>query len=301
MRWMTSSALEPAGPLGGVRSWLGEQVRNRVVGAPDVAGARHRELFDEAGAGWFDDDAPIRRVHSDAAMFVGGLRALLLQSMHPLAMAGVAQHSDYRHDPWGRLQRTADFLAATTFGPADEAQRAVDLVHAVHRRVVGTASDGRQYAANDPHLLRWVHIVEIDSFLAAHDRYGVERLTGEDRDRYVADTAVVARALGVNAPPTTERALRDQLHGFRRELAGTPEAREAARYLLLSPPLPLAGRAPYGMIAAAAVALMPAWTRWPLRLPWMPITEATAGRALGEVVTRTLRWGVVPADRHVAP
>lgn len=228
-------------------------------------------------------------------MFIGGMRALLFQSLHPLAMAGVADHSDYRHDPWGRLQRTADFLAATTFGPASEAQRAVDIVHRVHRRVVGTAPDGRPYAANDPHLLHWVHIAELDSFLIAHDRYGAAPLVGTERDQYVAESAVVARALGIKAPPETEAELRNHLHAFRPELAGSQAARDSARYLLLQPPLPLAGRAPYGLICAAAVSLMPAWTRWPLRLPWLPLTEATAGRAVGDLVTRTLRW-VMPAQ-----
>ncbi len=225
-------------------------------------------------------------------MFIGGMRALLFQSLHPLAMAGVAQHSDYRADPWGRLQRTADFLAATTFGPASEAQQAVDIVHRVHERVVGTSSDGRAYAANDPHLLHWVHLAELDSFLAAHDRYGQQPLGGGDRDRYVAESAVVARALGVEHPPETENELRQHLRTFRPELRGTREARDAARYLLIQPPLPLAGRAPYGLICAAAVALMPAWTRFPLRLPWLPVSEATVLRPAGGLITRTLRWAL---------
>jgi uncharacterized protein (DUF2236 family) len=275
-----------------VRTWLGEQVRTRVVG-PD-APARHAELFDTDEPGWFDPEAPIRRVHSDASMFVGGLRALLFQSLHPLAMAGVAQHSDYRHDPWGRLQRTADFLAATTFGPASQAQRAVDRVRRVHRRVEGVAPSGEPYSANDPHLLEWVHIAELDSFLAAHDRYGADPLVGIERDRYVADAAVVAHALGVIDPPDTEAALRRRLDAFRSELRGTPEARAAARYLLVQPPLPLAGRAPYAMIAGAAVALMPVWSRVPLRLPWLPVSETVALRPAGDFVTRTLRWATTP-------
>lgn len=287
-----STSVPTAAP--GFRAWLGQQVRSRVVGAD--AETRRRELFDTDEPGWFADDAPIRRVNSDASMFVGGLRALLFQSLHPRAMAGVAQHSDYRHDPWGRLQRTADFLAATTFGPASEAERAVAIVHRVHHDVVGTTSDGQPYAANDPHLLRWVHLAELDSFLAAHDRFGAEPLRGPERDSYVADAAVVARALGVIAPPVTERQLREQLRAFRPELRGTREARDAARYLLLHPPLPVAGRAAYGLIAAAAVSLMPVWTRWPLRLPWMPVSEATLGRAVGDAVTKTLRWAIPPAD-----
>jgi uncharacterized protein (DUF2236 family) len=270
-----------------VRSWLGDQVRTRVIGPEPT---RHAELFDTDEPGWFPDDAPIRRVHADASMFIGGLRALLLQSLHPLAMAGVAAHSDYRRDPWGRLQRTADFLAATTFGPASQAQRAVDVVRRVHRRVNGTTRDGQAYSANDPHLLEWVHIAELDSFLAAHDRYGVARLVGAERDRYVEEAGVVASALGVLDPPTTEAQLRARLAAFRPELRGTREARSAARYLLLQPPLPLAARAPYGLIAGAAVALMPAWTRLPLGLPWLPLSETVALRPAGDAVTRTLRW-----------
>lgn len=278
----------------GFRGWIGEQVRRRVVG-PNAA-QRHTELFDTGEPGWFRDNAPIRRVHADASMFIGGMRALLFQSLHPRAMAGVAEHSDYRHDPWGRLQRTADFLAATTFGPTSEAERAVEVVQQVHDRVVGTTPDGEPYAANDPHLLRWVHVAEIESFLTAHDRFGAERLSSAERDQYVADTAVVARALGVDAPPTSVAGLADQIAGYRHELRGTPAARQAARYLLVQPPLPFVGRVPYAAICAAAVSLMPQWSRLPLRLPWLPVSEATVGRALGELTTRTLRWSMPPND-----
>ncbi|MFK8026093.1 MAG: oxygenase MpaB family protein [Ilumatobacter sp.] len=286
------------GAPSGVRSWLGHQVRSRVVG-PD-AETRHAELFSTDEPGWFEPDSPIHRVHGDTSMFVGGLRALLFQSLHPRAMAGVAQHSDYRNDPWGRLQRTADFVAATTFGPASQAEAAVKIVHRVHRRVVGTTRHGEPYAANDPHLLRWVHLAEIDSFLASHDKFGVDPLRGSERDRYLADTAVVARALGVIEPPTTEAELRRQLRAFRPELGGSREARDAARYLLFQPPLPIAARPAYGLIGAGAVSLMPAWTRIPLRLPWLPLTEATLGRAVGDAVTKTLRWAVPAADEAPA-
>ena len=282
----------PAEPIEELRSWVASRVRAGVVGSPEHAAARHAALFHAPGERWFAPDAPIRRVHGDSAMFVGGLRALLLQSLHPLAMAGVAEHSDYRADPWGRLQRTADFLAATTFGPATEAERAVAIVRTVHERVTGIAPDGRPYAANDPHLLRWVHLAETDSFLAAHDRYGGEPLTASERDEYVRNTAVVARALGVPAPPESVRSLHDQLRAFRPELASTPAARESARYLLVRPPMPLAARPLYGLIAAAGVALLPRWARSPLRLPYLPVAEAIAVRPAGDALTRTLRWAL---------
>jgi uncharacterized protein (DUF2236 family) len=281
-------------PTETVRQWVAGQVRSRVIGPDDAATRRGEELFGASGPRWFPEDAVIRRVHADPSMFIGGLRALLLQSLHPLAMAGVAEHSDYRHDPWGRLQRTADFLAATTYGPAPVAERAVATVRRVHERVVGVADDGRPYSANDPHLLRWVHLAEVDSFLAAHDRYGAARLTSDERDAYVRDMAVIARALGVPAPPTTVRRLADQLRGYRHELRSSRAARDAARYLVLSPPLPLAARPAYGLIAGAAVALLPRSARLPLRLPYLPVAEAVAVRPAGELVTRTLRWALSP-------
>ena len=127
---------------------------------------------------------------------------------------------------------------------------------------------------------------------------GVARLAGVGKPtiyrRHPTKAAMVADALGAEDPPRTERELRRQLEAFRAELRGTRAARDAARYLLVQPPLPLAGRAPYGLIGAAAVALMPVWTRWPLRLPWLPVSEALAMRPAGAAVTRTLRW-VLPS------
>ncbi len=171
-------------------------------------------------------------------MFVGGISALLLQSLHPLAMAAVAQHSDYRGDPWGRLQRTSYFLAVTTFGQAADSEEAIARVTAVHRHVTGTAPDGRPYAASDPHLLTWVHIAEADSFLRAHTRFGARPLDQAGRDGYVADMARIGIKLGVPDPPRTEAELAERIGQYRAELTATEQAREAARFLLVSPPLP---------------------------------------------------------------
>ena len=262
-----------------------------MVAGPDGPQNRSR-IHTTPGPRWFAEDRPIRRVHADASMFVGGLRALLLQSLHPLAMAGVAGHSDYRGDPWGRLQRTSTFLAVTTFGTADDAQRAVDKVRGIHRRVHGTAPDGRPYRADDPHLLEWVHIAEVDSFLAAHQRFGAAPLDQEGRDAYVADTARVAMALGVADPPRTEAQLAERIAAYRPELQSTDAAREAARFLLVTPPLPLLARGPYGVLAATAISLLPVWARLPLRLPYLPPLEATGIRVAGRVLVGGIRWAL---------
>jgi uncharacterized protein (DUF2236 family) len=274
--------------LSPVRDQLAASLFAKVAG-PDGPATRAR-VHDTPGPRWFEPGRPIRRVHADASMFVGGLRALLLQSLHPLAMAAVAEHSDYRHDPWGRFQRTSTFLAMTTYGTETDAQRAVDRVRGVHRRVHGTAPDGRAYRADDPHLLGWVHVAEADSFLRAHQVYGEKPLREDEQDDYVADLARVGEALGVLDPPRTRAELTERLAAYRPELRGTREARDAARFLALRPPLPLVARPPYAVLVATAVAMLPAWARLPLRLPYLPLAEATAIRLAGHALVRGLRW-----------
>jgi uncharacterized protein (DUF2236 family) len=275
-----------------VREYLGSSLFARVAG-PEGPSNRAR-IHETAGPRWFEPGRPIRAVHGDAAMFVGGLSALLLQSLHPLAMAAVAGHSGYRGDPWGRLQRTSTFLAVTTFGAADDAQHAVDRVRAIHHRVRGRAEDGTPYRADDPHLLGWVHVAEVDSFLRAYQLYGARRLDDDAADGYIADAARVAAALGVIDPPRDRVELADRLAAYRPELRSTEAARDTARFLLLTPPLPLAARPPYALLAAAAVALLPRWARRPLRLPYLPLVERTGVTLAGHGLVRTIRWAMTP-------
>jgi uncharacterized protein (DUF2236 family) len=273
-------------PVESLRTALAGAVRSRVAGDPaDVS------LFTAPGPRWFPVDAAIRTIHADAAMFVGGLRALVLQALHPLAMAGVTAHSGYRGDPWGRLQRTSHFLAATTFGPVDVAERSVARVRAVHRTVRGTAPDGRAYRADDPLLLCWVHLAEVDSFIRAHRRFGAVALAPERYDEYVAQAGFVAAKLGVIEPPRSVAELRQLLSAYRPQLRGTPEARDTARFLLFTPPIPLLTRPAYALIATAAVSMLPGWARMMLHLPPpLPIADEVVGRLAGEAATRVFRW-----------
>lgn len=273
-----------------VRDRAGSMLFKRVAGNDGFA--ERDRIHGTPGPRRFGADDPIQIVHGDASMFVGGIRALLLQSLHPLAMAAVDQHSGFRGDPWGRLQRTSQFLAETTYGTEEMSQRAIRIVRAVHKNIVGTAPDGRAYAADDPHLLLWVHVAEVDSFLAAHNRYGRARLTPTQRDHYVAQTAHVARELGSEVPPTTVAELRECLEQFRPELQSTLAARRTARYLLMRPPVPLLLLPGYTMLSTAAVGLLPQWARIPLRLPYLPVVEATAVRAAGTAITSTIRWAM---------
>ncbi|MDO8148672.1 oxygenase MpaB family protein [Isoptericola sp. b515] len=288
-------------PLRHLQRRAGRQLFEQVSGGSAGRAARER-IHTSPGPRWFADDSAIARVHGDASMFVGGVRALLLQSLHPLAMAAVADHSGYRGDPWGRLGRTSTFLAETTFATADDAQRAVDVVRAVHARVAGVAPDGRPYAADDPWLLRWVHVAEVDSFLGAHQRYGRRPLDGAGCDAYLAETATVAERLGADRPPRSRTELRKALDEYRDELAATDASRDVARFLLAEPPLPWTARGPYVLLAAASYGALPRWAQELTPAPWPLRGEPAPVRVGGHLATRAIRWALAgdPPPRRPA-
>ncbi|MEU9865211.1 oxygenase MpaB family protein [Streptomyces sp. NPDC047971] len=271
-----------------LREKAGESLLRRVAGP--TAHQKRARIHGTPGPRWFAPDRPVRTVHADASMYIGGLAALLLQSLHPVAMAAVWAHSGFRGDPWGRLQRTSTFLAETTFATASDAERAVERVRGVHARVTGTSAAGVRYRASDPALLAWVHIAETYCFLEAHRRYGRIPLTAEQQDGYVEDMASVARRLGVVDPPMTVAALAASLGARRGELAPTEESAATVRYLLAAPPLPRPARIPYALLAAAAVDLLPPWAQECLDLPGRTRLLLRVARPGGSAVTSAIRW-----------
>ena len=280
-------ATGPQRPLDDLRERLGRGVREMLAGSPD------RPTFDpdDAGSRRFGPESGMWAVHTDVAMLVGGLRALLLQTLHPLALAGVTQHSSYRTDPLGRLHRTAAFVGTTTFGTVDEVDQAIAAVRAIHTRVEGTARDGRPYSALDPHLLAWVHCTEADSFLRARQRYGAAPLADGLADRYVAEIGEIGAALGVEEPPQSRAELRARLQGYRDELTVTRDTRETIRFLAV-PPLPLAARAPYGVLFGAAITMLPGFVRRKLLLPVPPLSEPLVVRPAATALLRTIGWAL---------
>lgn len=276
-------------PVQGIRRELQRSIRGYIAGD---AAPRARTLPSDGG--WFGPDSITWLVQTDWSVLVGGIESLLVQVLHPPTMAGVAEHSEYKDDMLGRLQRTTRFLGTTVFGTAEEAQRSVDIVRSIHDRVSGTTPDGNFYEANDPHNLLWVHATEIDGFLRAYRRYATVAITDAEADRYVAEMARVGEALGVRRAPRTVRELDDTLRSYIPELHYGSQARTAMRFLLF-PPNRLAARAPYAVLLAAAIDLLPSWAR---RKLWIPPTilpiDVLAVRPAAGALLKTLNWIMEP-------
>src|ERR1700761_1217016 len=154
--------------------------------------------------GLFGPETVCWKVHADfASMMAGGISALLLQALHPLALAGVWDHSSFRTDILGRLRRTATFIAGTTYGSRADALALIERVKRIHVGITGTAPDGRPYRADDPDLLTWVHVAEVSSFLGAYLRYANPSFPGAEQDRYYREYAEVAKRLGAPGAPSS--------------------------------------------------------------------------------------------------
>jgi uncharacterized protein (DUF2236 family) len=214
-----------------------------------------------ADDGFFGPGSVTWRLNRDLSAPVAGLRSLLVQALHPLAMAGVDQHSDWRADPVGRLSSTAAYLVTITYGDKASARRAADRVRKIHERVRGTDPvTGRPYAAGDPDLLIWVHAALVDSVLAAADLFGTP-LSAPDRDAYVAEMTAAAELVGVPAgrAPSSAAELDAYLGAVQPELTLSPAAAESTAYLLGLPGLDEDTADIWRQVADAAVASLPAW------------------------------------------
>jgi uncharacterized protein (DUF2236 family) len=274
---------------------LAEPLRVALLGQVQrlTAGGRRVDFTQPAGApGWFDADSVCWRVHADfVPMLVGGIRALLLQALHPLALAAVWDHSNLHGDLSGRLGRTALFIAATTYGDAAMAAQAVLRVRAIHAQVHGTALDGRAYAADDPALLTWVHVAEVSSFLDAWMLLGGGSLSVQEQNDYYAETARVAQALGATQVPVTRAAALDYLQGMRAQLAG---GERAQAILALLRGLGRGGlrhwlNRPY---IDAGCALLPPWARQLYGLPALDRRRDVVLLAALRPSVSLLRWAL---------
>jgi uncharacterized protein (DUF2236 family) len=216
-----------------------------------------------ADDGFFGPPSVAWRMSGDLTTPVAGLRALIVQALHPLAMAGVDQHSNWRADPVGRLAATSGYIATVTFGERASAERAAASVRRIHKRVTGLDPvTGEEYTASDPALLLWIHAALVDSNLAAREKFGVP-LTAADADRYVEEMVVAAELVGVPAAdvPDSIAALASYLAWVRPQLRCTPAAQQSAAYLLDPPGLDEEVAEIWQDIREAVLICVPDWAR----------------------------------------
>ncbi len=263
-----------------------------LAGDPDGSPAWIRALAEGDDAGWFEESGPVWTVHSGTSTFVAGIRALLLQALHPGAMAGVHDWSRYRDDPISRLTGTVRWIICLTYGSREQAAAETARVGRFHQRVEGTyvtgAGEERPYSADAADLVEWVHLAFTDAFLSAHRYWGGPIPGGEDA--YVAEWATAGRLMHVADPPTSAQELQARLDGFleRGELRSDERVADVVTFLRKAPFPGTMGFA-YRMLFAAAVATIPPRYRRLLgvRRTWLPVVTGTrivlwiSARALG--------------------
>lgn len=256
--------------------------------------------------GYFGPGSVTWRVLADPTAGIGGLAALFLQALHPRALAGVDQHSDFRHDFWPRLARTGQYVMTTAYGSRAEADRLAGFVRRAHESVRGTDPvTGRTYSASDPDLLRWVHVAEVSCFLDAVRRSGAD-VSDADADRYYAEQVVAAELLGATDVPASRAEVADYFAAVRPELTASWTSRQAALRLLV-PPMPTRialgtpARPAWAALTALGFALQPRWARRMHGLPGLPTTDLGATLALralrGAVLVLPEEWRHGPTAR----
>ncbi|HKR87659.1 MAG TPA: oxygenase MpaB family protein [Phenylobacterium sp.] len=280
-------APQPLGQ-GPIRQAIVHQVRALVGGTGDDTVERNRQ-----DTGFFGPDSACWKVHGDfTSMMVGGIAALLMQMLHPGALAGVWDHSNFRSDMAGRLRRTARFIAGTTYGDRAEAQGHIDRVRAIHARVAGTLPDGAAYSADDPDLLTWVHAAEVSAFLAAYLRYVDPGFPPAEQDRYFRETAEIARRLGAVCPPQSRAEMAAYLRAVRPKLRYDRRTREVARALFAQAPPNVAAAPAMALVFDAARDLLPDWAA-SLHGFHISVPRRGAARLGVQVLGRTVRWAIV--------
>jgi uncharacterized protein (DUF2236 family) len=273
----------------------------RLISGDDAGHTEYVLAMREPGdAGLFGPASVSWRILAYPATLLGGVRALLLQSLDPLTVAGVARHSRFRSEPIGRLQATARFVTIAAFGSTEQVAAECAMIRRVHERVKGTTPDGRAYSASDPKQLLFVHMALVQSFLVAHREFAPGGLTIVDADRFVEEWNALAPLLGFDSVPLPhtadelDRMLEEYGSGFR---AG-PDALEALEFLA-SPPLPPAMRPGYRLLLTAAAGSLPAYAR-ALLPDVLPSPSPVVTSFTGSAIVRALAAVLGPSPAHQA-
>ena len=244
--------------------------------------------------GLFGPDSVCWKVHADfTSMMAGGISALLLQALHPLALAGVWDHSTFRTDILGRLRRTATFIAGTTYGNREDALALIERVKRIHLDVSGVAPDGQPYCASEPALLTWVHVAEVSSFMTAHLRYVNPLLPVAAQDQYFEETARIAEMLGASNIPRSRVEIDAYLLAMQPALVASERTREVVR-ILMNAPAPSVSMRPAGMLMlSAGIDLLPDWAQTMLGFKRYAVLRRRLARPGVRVVAPVIRWALV--------
>jgi uncharacterized protein (DUF2236 family) len=209
--------------------------------------------------GLFGPDSVVWQVHADfTAMMVGGLSSLIVQSLHPRALAAVWDHSDFRHKLKERLGRTAYFVAATTYGSEAMALNAIRRVNTIHANIRGVDLQGQPYVANEPKLIRWVHLVEVTSFLAAYQHLTKQPLSAQACDQYIFEMGRIGHMLGAVELPMTYASTHAELQAFSNELRFDARAQEVLK-IIQAYPVDLLDQPWMALVLQCAFDVMPSW------------------------------------------
>ncbi len=254
--------------------------------------------------GLFGPDSMTWRVHADPVFPIAGVRALIMQALHPLTMAAVAQQRGFEEDFWGRLERTGQYVSSLTYAPEATALRTAAKVRGIHRRIRGTDPDtGHSFRLDRPDLLLWVHCCEVDSFLTTARRAGAP-ISPQDADDYLREQVLAATLIGIpeHIVPASVAGMEQYFRHVRPQLKLTDDATRAVK-ALIAPPMPkrvrllTPARPAWASLAGMAFALMPSWARRMYRMPGLPTTDLAATAAC-----RALRAGLqVLPDRWTGP
>lgn len=291
----SSGAPKPEGYAQRLVHALRLRVASSIAPLTGGGGSSKLDYSSPAGdPGLFGPDSVCWKVHADfAPMMAGGISALLLQTLHPLALAGVWDHSTFREDMLGRLRRTARFIAGTTYGNRADALAQIERVRQLHITVTGTSPDHRPYRADDPALLTWVHVAEMSSFLASYLRYVNPALPVAMQDQYYDETARIALMLGATEVPRSRAAIDAYLHMMRAELQAGERTREVVRLLLQTPAPRAAMRPAATLMRHAGIDLLPPWARRMHGLERFSGVRHLLVQSGMSIVTPALRWALV--------
>jgi uncharacterized protein (DUF2236 family) len=278
----------------GLKARLGQRVR-AMTGATGDA----RDFLQPAGdPGLFGPDSAAWRVHADfVAMMTGGLSSLMLQALHPRALAAVWDHSSFKTQLQARLGRTALFVATTTYGGTAAAMQTIERVNRIHAQIRGTLPDGRPYVANEPELIRWVHLGETTSFLRAYQALSLQPLASAQQDQYFAEMAKVGQLLGAQDLPQTRHQALTQLQNYRSDLQVNDRTRETLHLIENYPCSPL-DRPLVKLIVKAAFHQLPDWALNMLERERACMLEQAAVRTGLQGMGASLAWAF--ADTGVA-